>query len=285
MTSCSEPCPTPTSMEASNEHTQPKANIFCDPIHGTIKLEGILLQIIDTPEFQRLRRIKQMGVNHYVNPGAVHTRFEHSVGVCYIAGEFIRKLLHDDVNKEIIEILKEHELNVKIAALCHDLGYGPFSHVYDSFLEENVQHAPEEKTVHHDYRSGEIVDKVIGRLNKEDSNINSDMIKQLIVFSEVGKEVMKECGAEDKEIESKILKKMKEKFLSKCKMTEKNMFLFEIVANGFSGIDVDKMDYFARDGHYIGLSKQFDWRRYIESTTVKEVPGGYHRLCSEDKVL
>jgi HD superfamily phosphohydrolase len=68
-------------MEASNEHTQPKANIFCDPIHGTIKLEGILLQIIDTPEFQRLRRIKQMGVNHYVNPGAVHTRFEHSVGL------------------------------------------------------------------------------------------------------------------------------------------------------------------------------------------------------------
>jgi HD superfamily phosphohydrolase len=276
-------------MEASNEHTQPKANIFCDPIHGTIKLEGILLQIIDTPEFQRLRRIKQMGVNHYVYPGTVHTRFEHSIGVCYIAGEFIRKLQHDDVNEEIIEILEEHELNVKIAALCHDLGHGPFSHVYDSFLEE-VDDALEVTIFNkdlkaHEYRSGEIVVKIIGSLNDPDNKIDSDMIKQLIVFSEIGKSVMNECEVDKEDIESKILKKMKEKFLSKCKMTEKNMFLFEIVANGFSGIDVDKMDYFARDGHYIGLSKQFDWRRYIESTTVKEVPGGYHRLCSEDKVL
>ena len=64
--------------------------IIYDPIHGPIELPELCIQIINTIEFQRLRNIYQLGVCYYVFPGASHKRFEHSIGVCHLAGEFIR---------------------------------------------------------------------------------------------------------------------------------------------------------------------------------------------------
>lgn len=61
-------------------------NIGIDPIHGYIELDDISLSIIDTPQFQRLRDLKQLGTLYYVFPGATHNRFEHSLGVGYLAG-------------------------------------------------------------------------------------------------------------------------------------------------------------------------------------------------------
>ncbi|MBE8538509.1 HD domain-containing protein [Geoglobus acetivorans] len=81
-----------------------------DSVHGTIRLEDWMVEIIDTPEFQRLRRIKQLGFADLVYPGANHTRFEHSIGTLYVA-----KMLTDDA-----EILA--------SALLHDIGHAPFSH-------------------------------------------------------------------------------------------------------------------------------------------------------------
>ncbi|AIY90460.1 phosphohydrolase [Geoglobus acetivorans] len=81
-----------------------------DSIHGTIRLEDWMVEVIDTPEFQRLRRIKQLGFADLVYPGANHTRFEHSIGTLHVA-----KMLTDDA-----EILA--------SALLHDIGHTPFSH-------------------------------------------------------------------------------------------------------------------------------------------------------------
>ena len=65
-----------------------------DVIHGFIKFGDHLIKIINTPEFQRLRYIKQLGATNYVFPSANHTRFEHSLGVCYLGGKMIRFLKH-----------------------------------------------------------------------------------------------------------------------------------------------------------------------------------------------
>ncbi|XP_064162540.1 deoxynucleoside triphosphate triphosphohydrolase SAMHD1-like [Anguilla rostrata] len=66
--------------------------IFNDPIHGSIEMHPYLVRIIDTPEFQRLRYIRQMGSVYFVYPGASHNRFEHSIGVAHLAGELVQEL-------------------------------------------------------------------------------------------------------------------------------------------------------------------------------------------------
>ncbi|XP_060576976.1 deoxynucleoside triphosphate triphosphohydrolase SAMHD1-like [Ruditapes philippinarum] len=102
--------------------------VFNDPIHGNIELHPLLVKIVDTPQFQRLRFIKQLGGVYFVYPGASHNRFEHSIGVCHLAGRFLRALKDRQPN---LEISSEDILCVEIAALCHDIGHGPFSHLFD----------------------------------------------------------------------------------------------------------------------------------------------------------
>ncbi|XP_023931442.1 deoxynucleoside triphosphate triphosphohydrolase SAMHD1-like [Lingula anatina] len=93
--------------------------VFNDPIHGHIELHPLCVRIIDTPQFQRLRYLKQLGGAYYVFPGATHNRFEHSIGVCYLAGRLVREL--KDRQPEL-KITEQDILCVQIAGLCHDLG-------------------------------------------------------------------------------------------------------------------------------------------------------------------
>uniref|UniRef100_A0A8C9AAU1 Deoxynucleoside triphosphate triphosphohydrolase SAMHD1 n=1 Tax=Prolemur simus TaxID=1328070 RepID=A0A8C9AAU1_PROSS len=102
--------------------------VINDPIHGHIELHPLLIRIIDTPQFQRLRYIKQLGGGYYVFPGASHNRFEHSLGVGYLAGCLVRALCEKQPELQISE---RDMLCVQIAGLCHDLGHGPFSHMFD----------------------------------------------------------------------------------------------------------------------------------------------------------
>ncbi|XDV16830.1 hypothetical protein PO909_016361 [Leuciscus waleckii] len=110
--------------------------IFNDPIHGQIEMHPLLVKIIDTPQFQRLRHIKQLGTKYLVFPGATHTRFEHSIGVAYLA-ECLLRSLHD--NQPKLNITKQDFLCVQIAALCHDMGHGPFSHLFDGMFIPEVR--------------------------------------------------------------------------------------------------------------------------------------------------
>lgn len=102
--------------------------IIHDTIYGSIELDGVLLELIDTPEVQRLRSVKQLGLSYLVFPGANHSRFEHSLGTCFMAGKIGKELGLD----------KDQVLRLKVAGLLHDIGHGPFSHslerLYDEFL-------------------------------------------------------------------------------------------------------------------------------------------------------
>lgn len=103
-----------------------------DPIHGFVKLFDKEMALINTRVFQRLRRIRQLAMTFLVYPGAVHTRFDHSIGVMHIAGRICAKLR--ELNPEIVR--EEDIARIRFSALLHDIGHGPFSHVSEALLEK-----------------------------------------------------------------------------------------------------------------------------------------------------
>lgn len=110
-----------------------------DPVHGLIvfregdKVDQLAWRLIATPEFQRLRRIRQLGVSEYVFPGATHTRFAHSIGVFHTARTLVG-IIRRELNAKGQQSDDKREEVALIAALLHDLGHGPFSHAFEAVL-------------------------------------------------------------------------------------------------------------------------------------------------------
>jgi HD superfamily phosphohydrolase len=113
-----------------------KKKIINDPVYGFISLPGgIIYDLIEHPWFQRLRNIRQLGMAYYVYPGAVHTRFQHSLGALHLT-----KLAIDTLRNKGVVIMPEEEESTYIAILLHDLGHGPFSHSMEEVVVNGVKH-------------------------------------------------------------------------------------------------------------------------------------------------
>ncbi len=113
-----------------------KLKIFNDPIYGFVSLQyEIIFDLIDHPYFQRLRRIKQLGLTNLVYPGALHTRFHHAMGAMHLMGQAI-----DVIRSKGHAITEEEAKGVTIAILLHDIGHGPFSHALEHSIVSNVTH-------------------------------------------------------------------------------------------------------------------------------------------------
>ncbi|XP_053466310.1 deoxynucleoside triphosphate triphosphohydrolase SAMHD1 isoform X2 [Ictalurus furcatus] len=251
-----------------------KYKIFNDSVHGHITMHPLLVQIIDTPEFQRLRNIKQLGGGYFVFPGASHNRFEHSIGVAHLAGKLVQSL-----RAQGNDITEKDELCVQIAGLCHDLGHGPFSHLFEVFMKKVK---PELKWKHEKESVKmfeQLITKNIGKNNKTIKKIMEDdhnlekhdikFIKELIYSGE------RLNSAEDtKETETEKRDKQRRK---------DNPYLYEIVANERTGIDVDKMDYFSRDCLHLGMKSNFSHERYVMFARVSTNAEGEKQICMRDK--
>ena len=113
-----------------------KRKIFNDPIYGFISLPyEIIFDLIEHPYFQRLRRIKQLGLTNLVYPGALHTRFHHAMGAMHLMEQAI-----EEIRSKGHEITDEEAKAVTIAILLHDIGHGPFSHALEHSIVNNVSH-------------------------------------------------------------------------------------------------------------------------------------------------
>src|SRR5882672_8425153 len=104
------------------------------PIHGFITLNDWELTVISQPSFQRLRRIRQLAWTDYIYPGAMHTRFGHSLGVLHIASQLFNavveksaKVLESELGYKRDELVRDRQI-VRLTALLHDTGHSPFSH-------------------------------------------------------------------------------------------------------------------------------------------------------------
>jgi len=107
-----------------------KKKVFNDPVYGFISIPSArIFDLIEHPYFQRLRRIKQVGLTHYVYPGALHTRFQHALGAMHLMHEAIEVL-----RSKGTKITGEEAEGAMIAILLHDIGHGPYSHALEGVL-------------------------------------------------------------------------------------------------------------------------------------------------------
>lgn len=133
-----------------------KNKIINDPIYGFVTINhDIIYDCIELPEFQRLRRIKQLGLTSLVYPGAQHTRFQHVIGAMHLMDLAVKSLRSKNVS-----ISKDEEIGVLLAILLHDIGHGPFSHSLEHSILRGVHHEDISSVLMH-----HINEKMDGRLD------------------------------------------------------------------------------------------------------------------------
>jgi len=203
--------------------------IIRDSIHGDIKVEDIFLDLLATPELQRLYNVKQLGLAHLVFPGAHHTRLEHSLGTYNLALRSAELLGLDRNETEI----------VTCAALLHDIGHGPFSHTLEAILRDSL-----------DVDHVELTEKLIFG----EYEIFDDQEKEFISFQSVN-EILKKNSIDEKSIADIIKGEKKDK-----------PFLSQLLN---SAIDVDQLDYLIRDAYYTGVAYgMIDIERFLQTLVI-----------------
>ncbi len=230
-------------MGAQAVVTLARYKIVKDPIHGYIKVYQYELPLIDSMAFQRLRRLKQLAVADLVYPGAVHTRFSHSLGVAHIAETFVR---------EALEKLKVHPSDIeryivlmRLVALLHDIGHGPYSHTFEDYI------LIPRKTTH----------EVIG----------GKIVEEYGPVTSVVEKVVTEYGYKVDHISQalKCISVDEWPFTSTIASGASERALFYIIKGAFSS---DLIDYLLRDSYYTGAGygSGIDWHRLAHYTYIED---------------
>jgi len=239
--------------------------LFKDPIYDLIYFDKVkdeaILKIIESDEFQRLRRIRQLGLSSYTYSSTNHDRFSHSIGVCFLAGLFVDNLNFEtsyvnETGKKILLDRDETKLLVRLAAILHDIGHGPFSHAFEraikkkaeKFIKPGIQ-------IHEDYSI-----KII----------NSPHIKAII--ENIDNPKFKEFGVK---------------------------WITDILAGTFTGskwvkeiissqFDADRIDYLLRDAYMSGVKYAgFDWNWIFRNMFIGDIPigGDEHEESTKEGIL
>jgi HD superfamily phosphohydrolase len=228
-----------------------------DPVHGFIKLDEWEREIINQPAFQRLRRIRQLAWTDMVYPGATHSRFEHSLGVMHVATRLFDAICQRNSALLTSELhyyetgLKRQRQLVRLAALLHDIGHGPFSHAAEDILPvnpDNGQHYT------HEQYSAAIVETMLKdvienhQINRINYNITVNEIKDLFL----------EKPSSRKNLEWRIM-----------------------IAGQ---MDADRMDYLLRDACHTGVNYgKYDLDRLVSTITLCEDPESSELMIGIDE--
>jgi HD superfamily phosphohydrolase len=219
------------------------------PVYGFVKLSDWEWQIISERAYQRLRRIRQLAWTDYVFPGAMHTRFEHSLGVMHMA-----TMLYDGIAESSRDVLqsqlgynedgiKRHRTLVRLAALLHDVGHSPFSHAAEELFP--VQNTESKERFKHEQYSAAIVRRYFADVIKNHPlNTNYDFSADDIA-----------------------------NLLEGAPESGKALFWRDLISGQ---LDADRMDYLLRDSLHSGVGYgHYDWQRLVHTTVaVPETPEG-----------
>src|SRR6185436_6325599 len=134
-----------------------KRKLIRDAVHGDIEIAPLEVELMDTPEFQRLRGIKQLGTAYLVFPSAVHTRFEHSLGTSWMAHKILESVRRTEA------ITTDDEAPIRVAALLHDITHIPFGHTLEDERRVLPRHDKDEERVEYF-----LVNSAVGRILKRE---------------------------------------------------------------------------------------------------------------------
>jgi len=204
----------------SLQHSYFRSKAIRDPLYGFIDLSELETKVIDTEIFRRLQFIKQLSHAYVVYPSAIHTRFEHSLGTNFVSNIMANELgftKQDDIER------------IRLSCLLHDVGHGPFSHLFEAIIEK-INPTIEEP---HEKISKIMID--------EDPELDS-------ILSSKKSEIIE------------LLQKDKISYKDTSKLLQSDIIS--------SGIDADKLDYLRRDSYHIGVAYgQFDFSRILHTLT------------------
>jgi HD superfamily phosphohydrolase len=217
---------------AKDQITFKDYHIIKDPVHGSMRFTPAeskwISLFIDSENFQRLRHIKQAGLADWVFIGAVHTRFNHCIGCCYVAGQICNQLKLDPEQKQV----------VILASLLHDIGHGPFSHVFEAIFHRwYIRHELWTPMFVQEYAESPFLE-AFNRVNKK-YPLNTQKMQS---------------------IQELIMHQYRD-----------NRLLSDIVS---SQLDADRLDYLLRDSHFCGVNYgHFDLSWLLHCLTVIEKDG------------
>ncbi|OAF70807.1 hypothetical protein A3Q56_01454 [Intoshia linei] len=246
-------------------------------------MDPLSIAIIDTPQFQRLHRIKMLGTCYFVYNSATHSRFEHSLGTAYLAELQIKSLRE---NQPELNITNTDQLCVKLAGLCHDL------EDQELFFKKRVTSVvPISKHIYFEKEGSQLI-----HLKLLDMNINLNefplhrtlheemsikMLKYVFNTNDRVQRLLKEYSI-DNVAQNFIFELIHPQ--ETTSLPPSKYFMYEIVSNKTTGVDVDKFDYILRDSYYVGLKCGFDYKRFIKFSRVVDINGTCH-LCYRDKMF
>lgn len=217
--------------------------IVFDRVYGEVELPPVAARLASTRPLDRLRHVKQLGGCEYVYPSATHTRYEHSLGVCHLAGvlaEHLRAQRPDLVDARDV-------LCVQVAGLLHDVGHGPFSHLFEEAVGDGWSH--EEMGLRL------IEERLEAEVSEEELSVADWRFVRLLVTGLAADAPWPAAAVAPRPASKR--------------------FLCDIVHNRASGLDVDKLDYLARDAlAVLGQTHLGDAPRLVRAARLVDAPAG-----------
>lgn len=213
-----------------------------DKVHGLMEMDQWLMkEWVDSPVVQRLRNLKQLGACLYVYPNSTHSRFEHSLGVSYLAGKYFDRLCVDMELGTYDHDVKQWRTAAQIAGLLHDLGHGPFSHTFETIV--NTQRDKKgQPHWHHEEMSLQLIEHMFATMPLD----KYKPLKPYIIEMIDGKRASQTVG----------------------RLKDLPRAALDIVSNKKTGLDVDRFDYLMRDSFAIDQLPSFDVSRIFSFSRV-----------------
>lgn len=266
------------SYKPREARTSPSITFVKDALCGNVALTPAMRSVIDTPEFQRLRHIKMTSA-FYVYPGAVHTQFSHAIGCAFLAKQFADTLLDNDEAQKLLfpPVVSEKDRAlctkrlkeaIQIAALVHELGRGPYTEVFETFLKHhNKLLNRDPANVDYRFRSVMMLDQMYERCK--------------VPFHETFGDDMGEWKSLIEAIINPPKPDKLDELTFPTGIDERWQFLFEIVTPMTTGLDCCSWDTFQRNSRFLGIHTGIDVRRFMNNCRLNRYKGSIHVTLNE----